>query len=444
MSGSRVVLIFPVMDDEKAFHHLPVSLLSLAAPLADHGVEYDLWDQRVESVDRLKGLLDQCFLVGLSMFTGLQTANAHALLGEIRASHPHVLTVVGGPHISALPQQTVEDPLVDFAVAGFAEASFCELVMQLRDFGGLQGPIPGVFVKDSQGAGQGAPTRRQFDGNYWRTLPYHKIDVPRYINPATERVMYISHYGCPARCTFCATPETRKWTPKPFDLVRQDLINLHQIYPFRQINFFDATMFTSKQRVHGVLDCLEDFPAVAWLADARAVELVKYSVEELRLISRRGGGLHSLVVGLESGSARVVEGIMKKGRTHLVSYHESMQRAHQAGIPVTSGLVLGSPGETVADLRETTEFITEIRRIHPPFRLSTTFFRPLPGTELYDVVDAMGLIAQRSFKQWAEAGKATHYAYNQWMDIPWFSAAENRAYQEEYRRFREVHGDILV
>lgn len=442
--SKNVLLVFPRIDGEKEYHHLPVSALSVAAPLVRLGIDFEIFDQRVDDPARLDELLDDAFMVGVTMFTGYQTHCGYEILKKVRKSHPDIVTVVGGPHVTALPQQTVADPNVDYAVSGFGEATFYELVLELATKGHLNGtPIPGLYAKNAPDFGF-APASKKFDTALWDPLPYHKINVDNYINEHTKRVMYVAHYGCPAKCTFCATPHYRKWTPKPMEFVRKDLAALHDAFAFEQVCFFDATLFTDKKRVNDIVGLLDsEYAGVTWMGDARAVELNKYSTEELIEINNKKVNLSFLIVGLESGSQRIAEEVMKKGLKHLDMFRGVAQRMHDAGIKMISGLIFGIPGETAEDIKRTIDYIWEIREIHPAFRLSSTFFRPLPGTELYQLLDGQGYIEPKSLEDWAAAGQSTHFRYNEWMDVPWMPETEKKEYRKMYEVFRQEHGEIL-
>ena len=444
----KIVLAFPRIDDGKEHHHLPLSILSVAAPLARLDVSYEIYDERVDDPSRLEALLKDAFLLGVTMFTGFQTHQGYAILKQAKENHPDIITIAGGPHVTALPLQTAEDQYVDYAVSGFGEATFYEFVSQILDKGCLNGShIPGLYQDDGDGifpeSLEMSPPTKKFDSTFWDPLPYHKIDINKYINKQTERVMYVAHYGCPARCTFCATTHYRKWTPKPIEVVRRDIATLYEHYPFKEMCFFDATLFTSKQRVREVIDSLDPYPGTRWMADARAVELNKYSTEELIEIKEKKADLSFLIVGLESGSTYISEVVMKKGKKHLDMFRTVAGRMHDAGIKMISGLIFGIPGETTEDLRMTIDYIQEIRTIHPAFRLSSTFFRPLPGTELYELLEKQGHIAPKSLKDWAEVGSSSHFKYNEWMDIPWMEEKEKAEYRKMYDQFIDRHGDIL-
>lgn len=446
--SKKVLLIMPKIDESKEIHHFPFGCLAIAACLEKIGVEYDIFDERVAPESKIINCLNDYAIVAVSMFTGYQTYRGHYWLQKVRQLNPTAITVAGGPHVTALPEETVSSPLVDFAIAGYGENAFGNLVLNILSSKSSdsikQMNFPGVYSKLKNGV-LGMPTPKKYKDIDWGPIPYHRIDVPAYINPATRRVMYVSQYGCPALCTFCATPETRKWTSKPLEIVYQDLEKLDELTDFRQLCFFDATLFTNRPRTMELVGFLDQrFPGREWLADARAAELIHYTDDDLATIKRCRADLIMLVVGLETGSTRLAENVVKKGRGHLKNFYEVAKRTHAAGIELTSGVVFGFPGETIEDLKLTTEYVREIRKVHPKFRISTTFFRALPGTELFDKVKAMGHVYANSLEDWARMGNSNDYEYNEWSDPPWMTKEEIDIYKEGYQQFMDEHGSIVI
>lgn len=448
---NKVLLIMPKLEPSKDYHHFPFGCLALASALETIGIAYDIFDERVASEQSILERISDYAIVGVTMFTGYQTHRGHYWLKIVREHNPNAVTIVGGPHVTALPKETVASPLVDYAVAGYAENSFANLVLNILETGqkqsALELSIPGVYSKNPSDSETvfGTDTPKKYSNIPWAALPYHRLDINSYINPETRLVMYISQYGCPALCTFCATPETRKWTSKPLNIVYQDLDTLDELTHFRRLCFFDATLFTNRPRTMELVAHIDNrFAGREWIADARAAELIRYSEDDLKALRNCRMNLLKVVVGLESGSVRMTEGPIKKGHGHLRNYYEVAKRTSAAGIDLLSGVIFGFPGETIDDLNDTIKYVREIRKIHPNFRISTTFFGPLPGTELYDQVREQGYLNINSFEEWADYGEKNHFKYNQWSSPPWFTENESKIYLEGYQRFMDEHADICV
>ena len=446
---AKVLLIMPKLEAEKDFHHFPFGILALAASLENIGVTYDIFDERIADEKDIHHQLSEYGIIGISMFTGYQTYRACYWLKLIRSWNPDAITIVGGPHVSALPAETAASSFVDYAFAGYAEKTFPDLVLNIlaatTKKNALGVNLPGVYSKGMESNIVLNKIPSNYNDILWQPLPYHRLNIEKYINPATRLVMYVSQYGCPALCTFCSTKETRKLVSKPLSIVYKDLETLKELTGFLKIWFADATLFMNRARTMELVAYLDQrFVGYEWIADARATDLIRYSEDDLNKIKNCRATLTGIVVGLESGSERLAEQVIKKGKGHLERFTEVAKRTQAAGIKLISGVVFGFPGETREDLNETIKYIRDIRKIHKYFTISTTFFGPLPGTELYDTVRAQGYLSQQSLEDWAAYGEESHYKYNQWSDPPWFSAFESKEYLEGYREFMEEHGDICV
>lgn len=442
----------PKMEAYKDYHYFPLGILAIAASIDNIKlINYDIYDERVDDPARLDALLKKADIVCVSMFTGYQVKCGYDILTKVKKFNKNITTIVGGPHATALPDETIKSDMVDYVVAGYAENSFRELIVDILNYGKLARAISGVCSKE---ANYDVPsdikityteTPKSYKDLEWNAIPYHKIDISKYINPATQRVIYVTQYGCPAKCTFCATPETRKWAEKPMELIKKDLTHLYETTKFKQLVFFDATLFTRKSRVKEIVEFVSsEFGDTSWIADARAIELKNYTVEDLLEINKSNLKLHHLTVGLESGSKRIVEDIYKKGKGHNHIYLETAEKLFQANIELTSGCIFGAPTETAADLYETLDYVTEVKKRHPRFKLSTTFFRPLPGTDLYEFVKDYGIDFPNTLDGWAKLEGVTHYEYNKWASVPWMDSKEEKKYLVAYNEFLDAHGDILV
>src|SRR3989344_3418379 len=130
MNSKNVVLFFPKLEEDKDFHHIPVSILSVAAPLVGANIPCEIIDERVNP-DFLKQIDSSlpnasCFLV--TAYTGYQVNRAYTVSRYVKEKFPEVKVVWGGPHVPALPRQSVQSDFVDIVFRGYAEAGIVELV----------------------------------------------------------------------------------------------------------------------------------------------------------------------------------------------------------------------------------------------------------------------------------------------------------------------------
>lgn len=378
---------------------MPITALAVASELLAQGNEVTIWDDRVdhkdESIYKLSFTISYVDEIMISAFTGYQLSQAYMFAKRIKEQFPIKITL-GGPHATALPEQTLESPYIDEVIQGEVDTG--------------QHPLP-----------------------FWL------IDIDKYINPATNRFIYVSSYGCVGKCTFCSTKKRRKLKFLPFKRIEKDIEYLMNAYNFKEAVFFDATVFTIPERAYFIAQLMRRYK-LSWIADSRADEIIKMPQGMLREIM--DSGLTQLTIGLETGSENIVK-IMKKGKGHLGKYLEcAIIMAKYPHVKMVSGVIFGCPGETIDNLLETIEYIKMIKKINPNFYISTTFFRPLPDTEMADMAKEYGYVEPQSLEEWAEQGEDNHYNYNKFQDAPWIQDIEE--YKRIYDGFVAENRELFI
>jgi len=393
----KILLIFPKLREYAEFHYMPITALAVASELLAQGYEVRIWDDRVNKIvgDNLYCLVEDCDEVMLSSFTGHQLSETYRFAKIIKELFPKKKIVLGGPHATSLPAQTLESPYIDE-----------------------------VFIGEMD-TGQ-------------HPLPYHLIDIHKYINPDTERFIAISSYSCVGNCTFCQVSPRRKLIFLPLEKVKKDIDNLMELYPWKEAVWFDSTIFTKPERALFIARLMKSHN-LRWICDSRADEICR--IDKNLLDEIVNSGLTQITVGLESGSQRVVDK-MNKGKNHLDSYRKCAEIMSQYNITLASGVIFGTPGETPEDIIQTIAYIKEIQAINPKFRISTTFYRPLPGTIMADMCRDYGYKEPQSLAEWAEQGESNHYNYNSWQHSPWIQNIDK--YKQIYDEFVMNNKELLI
>jgi len=383
----------PKLTEHKDYHHLPVSLLAAAAPMVAKGLDVSIFDERVDSnlSERMAGV--DYFMV--SAYTGYQVSKGYAASKWIKENYPGVKVVWGGPHVTAVGEKQFNAGIVDYIVPGDVD-----------------------------------------DGTH--PLPYWLIDVEKYVNPATERFAYVSSYGCIGSCTFCQTRNRRKLTFLPLERVEKDIGYLMSQYPYKEAVFFDSTVFTKQDRAL-FLSRLMKKHNLKWICDSRADEICRMPKNILDEIM--SSGIIQLTVGMETGSPRIAD-LMNKGKNHLEKYKKCAEILSKYDVKLVSGCIFGCPGEGPEDILQTIEYIKKIQSINKNFRLSTTFYKPLPGTIMSKMCERYGYKEPKTLEEWAIQGEGSHYSYNTWNDAPWI--VDKNRYRAIYESFREEYKDIFV
>jgi len=148
----RIILASPEAKVWSARKHIPLGLGYLAAVLREGGHEVMIFDASIEDVDvyyyvdlaEAEGKPWQ--MIGVTATTPLMP-EAWEMAQGCKARG--LITVMGGPHLTIMPMESLEEPhchYVDYLFKGEAEYSFLELVDTL-EAGREVGMIPGIHFR---------------------------------------------------------------------------------------------------------------------------------------------------------------------------------------------------------------------------------------------------------------------------------------------------------
>lgn len=391
-SSSRVLLLYPASGRQDS-DMIPLSLLYLAAPLVESGLDVEIIDQRFERdfFGRLKSRIGPDLIcIGISCITGPHIEQVVRICEFLRQSTT-VPIVLGGPHVTILPEQTLSYAGVDYIVTGKGEAPFLALVQTLKekqpvaDIGRLgyktdgrlfinRGPVPDIPVTD---------------------LPYQLIS--RYGSPPVVPVL--TSFGCPHQCSFCIE---RVLHPHYSEVPLPDVVNMiEKALQFRPrlINFIDDTFLSHKQRIAELFStCLGRNLRFPFLCTGRVDEVLSMNEETVGLL--RKSGLAAIYFGIESGSEAMLKLIRKKITPGMVL--DLNRRMLREGITAHYSFMAGFPGETEGDIRKTIELMKRLKRENPTaviWKINT--YTPYPGTELFDLAVQYGFKPPERFEDWS-------------------------------------------
>lgn len=194
--------------------------------------------------------------------------------------------------------------------------------------------------------------------------------------------------GCPYDCAFCAT--TTHWQrlrshSAAYVLAEVDEV-LRRWRPW-QIVFEDDLFIANRRRFEAIAEGLLTRGAqrrVRFHVSGRANLITDDVCELLRAINAR-----SIFMGLESASDASLETLGKRNITAETN-QRALDTLRRHGIRVAASFILGTPGETFADLVETYNFIQ--RNLDLLDRVDAGVLRLLPGTAFWEEGLKRGLI----------------------------------------------------
>lgn len=395
--------------------------LTLAIPLraAGHRVRFvDLrWSADPEA--DVLGEAEDSVCVGISAMTGHQIKEGLRWAERLRDLRPDLPLVWGGPHVSILPEQTLRDPRVDYVVRGQGTYAFLDLVEALLD-GRDPSRIPGIGFKHL-GEPVLTPARpfRALEG--FTGYPFDLQPVGA-IAAGADRITYNSSEGCPWRCGFCANQIMygRRWAGFDASTIVEDVKRLTALSGMSNVFMQDTNFFVNKRRVLAFAEAMARVnPGVTWMASVRSDQILRYAPAEVEKLA--ASGLTLVFIGMESGSPRVVDLVVKDCKVE--DYLRSIDHLAASKIRTAGIFMMGIPTETEEE-RESTRALVRRVFLHPFGTANMAVFTPYPGGTLYELSLQKGFVPPESFEGWSGFSQDK-------VNLPWL----DDGFQLEYDRF---------
>jgi len=372
MSGIRVCdaellrlgLTLPgFVERSKTIASLPsLGLLTLAGMTSpEHEVEY------IEMPDPANvPVLPEGFdLVAISTYSA-QVLEAYDLAGRFREAH--VPVVMGGPHVTALPEEAAR--FCDAVAVGEGEACWSEMLSDCE-----KGRLSGRYgSRNSTYDMQDAP------------MPaFRLLDITKY-----NRLTVQTSRGCPHRCEFCggSVMLTDKYKQKPADKVLAEIDEILDIWEQPFIEFADDNSFVNTAYWKDLLKALRQ-KKIRWFTEADISVAEDDDVLELM----RESGCAQVLVGLESPVEAGLPGLeLKSDWKHgkWTGYRDAIRNIQSHGITVNGCFVIGLDGHTEEIFDQVPEFVHDSEL----YEVQVTILTAFPGTPLYDRLEAEGRILE--------------------------------------------------
>jgi radical SAM superfamily enzyme YgiQ (UPF0313 family) len=331
-----------------------------------------------ELLKRLQGIQPDILCIS-STTLGIRNANTFAM--EAKRVIPSLKVVVGGPHITAAPLETMERfSSFDIAVIGEGELTLAELLRALST-GNTLSAVQGLIFREGNNLINTG--RRPFIKDL-DSLPFPAWDLleqfPGRYMPAPFKVMklpaaiLVTSRGCPNKCIFCdRSVFGSSCHGYSAEYVVRQMSELYHRYGVREFSFEDDTFITFRSRLRDICERLIELQLdISWTCLGRVNHV---TAENLQLM--RKAGCWQISFGIESGSQEILTLINK--RVTLDQVRQAVRLSQEAGIRSKGFFIIGHPGESHETIKMTTDFALEL----PLDDISVSLMTPFPGTELY-------------------------------------------------------------
>ncbi len=348
------------------------------------GIRQRLTPERLASLVRR----DRPAVVGFSAVSHA-AGPLRAFARAVKAASPETLVVAGGPHPTALPQQTLTRSAgdIDLVVSGESERSFRTLVEQVPDIDPAD--VPGAAaMRDGELVKSCAEPAADID-NYG--IPAWDLMPPASYPHAPHGAFFlrfpvapvITSRGCPYACGFCSVPWLvgRKMRYRSAELVCDELELLRRDHGVEEFQIVDDNFTISRKHALGICEEIlrRGLQTMPWSCP-NGVRID--ALDDELLDAMREAGCYSISLGIESGSPQVLDRMVKHLDLGIVP--GTVERIVSRGMEAHAFFILGYPGETPAEAEETIRLATAL----PLTRANFSLFTPLPSTPEYERLSA--------------------------------------------------------
>ncbi len=389
----KILLIHPKREDD-LFEDIklpPLGIAYLAAVLRQAGHEVRLLDANVEKNafrairDRLEDLRPD--IVGISVVSQL-FRTAMKIAAVAKEALPGVTVVLGGSHPTVFPEIVAAERDVDYVVHGEGEDTVVELAAALERGGSVR-DILGIAYREDGRVTVNPPRPLIQDLDRLPFPAYDLLPAGRYAPPQATRPPFmgmITSRGCAYRCIFCDARVVMggRYRFHSPERTLAEVEYLVRTFGVREIMFKDSEFVQNRARTERLCELLAEARLpVRWICNGR---VGRTDLALMKKMKAAGCGL--IMFGVESGDDDIL-GRLKKG-FDVDQVRRTFRDARAAGLKTSANFLIGSPGESAADVRKSIRLAREIGTDFAYF----DYLFPYPGTELYRTARAEGWIPE--------------------------------------------------
>lgn len=381
---------------------IPLGLYYLAAAVRQAGHDVCAFDGEAQEMNVshivAKALEYKPDIIGVSSTT-VAFHCALAMVRAIKGHIPEVPVVIGGPHVTAVMEEIMTYPEIDYAIFGEGEETLRELLASLADDGNLSA-VKGLAFRQAGKTifNEARPFIENLD-----SIPFPAYDLVsdmKLYNPPPTNYKrlpvanVVTSRGCPNQCTFCGhSVFGRTLRQRSAENIAAEIELLYKRYHVREIAFVDDTFTINPQRMFKLFQILNSknisFP---WTCMSR-VNTIDF--ETVRFMKEQG--CWHISFGIESGDEAILHLIKKN--ISLEQTKKAVDWCRRLGIRTKGFFIIGHPGETLVTIEKTIQMALSL----PLDDVVVTLNTPFPGTSQYQTAGDYGKMGREDwarFNMW--------------------------------------------
>jgi len=301
-----------------------------------------------------------------------------AFLHQLRQTAPNARIICSGDifrengekHLLALP-------MIDAALLDFTNAKIVDYLLGTLTFSSsIITRNPNFFLRRTD--------PQVSNKEFFCGIPRHDLFARyNYRHPFVRTKRFattVIDYGCPFHCSFCII-KTLPYRTRPVESVIKELKFIKTLGITEVL--FDTQTFGANIR-HAEEICksiIEEKLNLGWVCFSR-VDITTPRVLDMM----KRAGCHTVMYGIESGSAHVLEHYHKGYTPQQI--HQTIDYANSIGLETVGTFILGLPEETEITIKETLDTLRRIKLDYASFNVAV----PRAGTQLRRDALNLGLI----------------------------------------------------
>jgi len=328
-------------------------------------------------------------VIGVSSVS-TEYVNVNRYLAALIKKHlPDSIIIQGGVIPSVIPEIAVKDENVDFWIVGEGEDRFPRLLSEITKVKPDYASIDGLAYREEGKVIINPPVGFVQDLDAVPFADYGNLNLLTYGNQRLKFAagllprqfpfaVTITSRGCPYRCIFCAasTVSGKKIRYRSAKNILEEIDLLYKA-GIREVVFLDDHFLGDRKRAIEIMQGLIDrkYP-LTW----KCVNLYIHSIDEEIIRLMKESNSYQVTLSIESGCQSVLDEIIKKPM-RLNKVPGILHMIKSFGLEVLANFVIGFPGETWEQIRETFRFAEQLEADLINFHIAT----PMPKTELMEI-----------------------------------------------------------
>jgi anaerobic magnesium-protoporphyrin IX monomethyl ester cyclase len=409
---SRVLLIRPAPLNRQfgGESFLPLGIAYIAAVLEKNGYTVKVMDLVVQKTgnEEMYRMISE-FDPDVTGFSAVTPAvnGAYAMAKKLKEKNPEMITIIGGPHCTAMPEECLQKN-IDFVMLGESEETIIEFLENTGDPSRVAGiayrkdgetvyTAPRNYIKDLDSIP--FPARHLFP-----PLSFYKGQEA--LGSRTPVGSIITSRGCPYSCNFCFKAVFGNiFRARSAENVVAEWEYLVKELKVKEIAIVDDCFTTDIGRVHRICDeIIKRKLKVRWCCPNG----IRVDLGDLDMLKKmKKAGCYRVALGIESGSQKVLDAIGK--HITLERIEQTVINCRKAGIKTMGFYMLGNLCETRQTMEETIRFAKRVMTDYAQFLIAL----PYPGSGLYNEIARNGRLLLTDWDQYGQYEGLASFEYGE-------------------------------